>query len=462
MQRWLTGFLMLAMTAPAAAQLLPGGIGQLPGQAIGGLTPLAGSMTSPLGAPATRVAAEPLGIGGFLDAAGIPDARSLLALRRDRLRALVRSNSRVLVADPDGNPVRRDELLGLDLSDADAAAIRAAGFMVLRDDRTGTGLRLTVLQPRRGLAIRKALAALRAAAPGVQADYNHVYEPAGGPLQPGGTAAARASDGIVARATDGIATATIGLVDGGVGAHASLARARIEQRGFAGPVQATGHGTAIASLLVGDAAGFHGAASGARLLVADVYGGSAGNGSAEAIAQGLNWLGDNGARVINISLVGPPNLLIERSIAALTARGIIIVAAVGNDGPAAPPLYPASYDRVVAVTAVDSRDRVLVEAGRARHVDFAAPGADMAAALQKGGYAAVRGTSFAAPLVAARLAARLAANRGDALVAVTAEARPVRDDRTGRGIVCGSCRNDIRALSQKKRRGAEEAAAPHR
>ena len=449
MQRWLTGFLMLAMTAPATAQLLPGGIGQLPSQAIGGLTPLAGSMASPLGAGARRVAAEPLGIGGFLDAA-IPDARSLLALRRDRLRALVRSNSRVLVADPDGNPVRRDELLVLDLSDVDAAAIRAAGFTVLRDDRTGTGLRLTVLRPRYGLAIRKALAALRAAAPGVQADYNHVYEPAGGPLQPGGTA--------VARATDGIAAATIGLVDGGVGAHASLARARIEQRGFAGPVQATGHGTAIASLLVGAAPGFQGAASGARLLVADVYGGSAGNGSAEAIAQGLNWLGDNGARVINISLVGPPNLLIERSIAALTARGIIIVAAVGNDGPAAPPLYPASYDRVVAVTAVDSRDRVLVEAGRARHVDFAAPGADMAAALQKGGYAAVRGTSFAAPLVAARLAA----NRGDALVAVTAEARPMRDDRTGKGIVCGSCRNDIRALSQKKRRGAEEAAAPHR
>jgi hypothetical protein len=448
MQPWLAGIVMLAIAMPASAQLLPGGIGQLPGQTLGTLTPMAGSLGSPLGGAAvSRVASEPLGIGGFVDGAGIPDARSLLALRRDRLRALVRSNAKLLVADPEGNPVRRDELLALGLSDVNAAAIRAAGFTVVRDDRADTtGQRLTVLQPRHSLAINKALAALRVAAPGVQADYNHVYEPAGGPLQPGGTAAAHIAIG-------GVGGTTIGLVDGGVGAHASLANARIEQRGFAGPVQATGHGTAIASLLVGDAPGFQGAAQ-----VADVYGGSAGNGSAEAMARGLNWLGDNGARVINISLVGPPNLLIERSIAALQARGVIVVAAVGNDGPAAPPLYPASYDRVVAVTAVDARDRVLVEAGRARHIDFAAPGADLAAALQKGGYAIVRGTSFAAPLVAARLAV----NRGDALAMVTAEARPMRDDRTGKGIVCGACRNDIRGLSKKNRRGVEEAASPRR
>lgn len=452
MQPWLAGIVMLAIAMPASAQLLPGGIGQLPGQTLGTLTPMAGSLGSPLGGtPVSRVASEPLGIGGFLDGAGIPDARSLLALRRDRLRALVRSNAKLLVADPDGNPVRRGELLVLGLSDADAAAIHAAGFIVVRDDRADTtGQRLTVLQPRHGLAINKALAALRAAAPGVQADYNHIYEPAGGSLQPGGAAAIND--------VGTVGGATIGLVDGGVAAHASLANARIEQRGFAGPVQATGHGTAIASLLVGDAPGFQGAAQGARLLVADVYGGSAGNGSAEAMARGLNWLGDNGARVINISLVGPPNLLIERSIAALQARGVIVVAAVGNDGPAAPPLYPASYDRVVAVTGVDARDRVLVEAGRARHIDFAAPGADLAAALQKGGYAVVRGTSFAAPLVAARLAV----NRSDALAMVTAEARPMRDDRTGKGIVCGACRNDIRGLSKKNHRRAEEAALPRR
>ena len=70
--------------------------------------------------------------------------------------------------------------------------------------------------------------------------------------------------------------------------------------------------------------------------------------------------------------------LVERAVQALRARGIGIVAAVGNDGPAAPAQYPASYPGVVAVTGVDARGRALPEAGKASHLDFAAPGADNA------------------------------------------------------------------------------------
>ena len=64
-------------------------------------------------------------------------------------------------------------------------------------------------------------------------------------------------------------------------------------------------------------------------------------------------------------------------IGALIDNGFVIVAAVGNDGPAAPPLYPASYARVVGVTAVDAHRRVLIEAARGPQVMFASPGADM-------------------------------------------------------------------------------------
>lgn len=92
--------------------------------------------------------------------------------------------------------------------------------------------------------------------------------------------------------------------------------------------------------MVGSAGVFHGAAPGMPLLVADVYGGSAANGSAVAIARAMGWLAANGARVVNISLVGPPNPLLEAATKALLARGVLVVAAVGNDGPAAPPQYP--------------------------------------------------------------------------------------------------------------------------
>ena len=135
-------------------------------------------------------------------------------------------------------------------------------------------------------------------------------------------------------------------------------------------------------------------------------------------------------------------MLVQRAIQIVQSRGIQVVAAVGNDGPAAPPQYPASYPGVIAVTAVDAGGRALPEAGKATHLDFAAPGADMAAALPGSGYTRVRGTSFAAPLAAARL---LAAGSPGALAS---EARPGKG-RVGRGIVCGACRIDPRSVAAK-------------
>jgi subtilisin family serine protease len=167
------------------------------------------------------------------------------------------------------------------------------------------------------------------------------------------------------------------------------------------------HGTAVASLLIGDAGQFRGAAPGARLYAADVYCGIPTGGAIDAIAAALGWLGANQVAVVNISLVGPDNVVLRRLVGQMIARGYIIVAAVGNDGPAAPPLYPAAYPDVIGVTAVDAHRHALIEAERGAQVEFAAPGADMAAANCPDGFTSVRGTSFAAPLVAGLLAPRL-------------------------------------------------------
>jgi hypothetical protein len=198
----------------------------------------------------------------------------------------------------------------------------------------------------------------------------------------------------------------IGLVDTGVAAgHPSLSGSRVVQQGFAaGGATPAEHGTAIASLISGDAAGYRGAAPHSTLYVADVYGSGPGGGSASAVAKAIDWLVQKGAPVINISLVGPANPLLEKAIDAAVSKGAVVVAAVGNDGPFSPPLYPAAYRNVVAVTGVDRRDAILAEAVRATPVAFAAPGADILAARLGGGFEEVRGTSFAAPIVAAEIA----------------------------------------------------------
>ena len=207
----------------------------------------------------------------------------------------------------------------------------------------------------------------------------------------------------------GIGSTRLGLLDSGVAAsHPVFAASRIEQRGFApGGLTIGAHGTAVASLMVGEAAAFRGAAPGQPLRVADVYGAGPTGGSADAIVRALGWMAETRTPIINISLVGPPNAILGAAVRATLARGAVIVAAVGNDGPASAPLYPAAYPGVISVTAVDAHRRVLTEAGRAGHVDLAAPGSDMAAASPRGGFVIVRGTSYAAPIVAGLIALSL-------------------------------------------------------
>jgi subtilisin family serine protease len=133
----------------------------------------------------------------------------------------------------------------------------------------------------------------------------------------------------------------------------------------------------------------------------------------------------------------------------MVRRGHLLVAAVGNDGPAAPPLYPASYPGVVGVSAVDGRGRILPEAARGPQVLFAAPGSNMvSAALGAPPYRPVRGTSFAAPIVAAMLAGGLARpDPAAARAAIAALAHRAGDGKTlsnerGYGVVGESFRAD--------------------
>jgi subtilisin family serine protease len=380
--------------------------------------------------------------------AGVVDA-PLTELRRLQAQALIRAYPDQIEADDRGQPVVRGEVLAVAPSPDALARAREAGFAARTthglDD---LGLEIVAITAPRAMSATEAVRRLRALDPGGTYDFNHLYLESGvaGPVatDTGTTPAARAGKGV-----------RVGLVDGGVGRHPSLAAARVIQRGFAaGGVRPSAHGSAVASLLVGRQGRFRGAAPGSLLYVADVYGDQPTGGSAAIIVRAFAWMAHNAVPVVNVSLVGPPNLTLAAAVRAMVDRGILIVAAVGNDGPAAPPLYPAAYSGVVAVTAVDSRRRLLPEAGRGLHIDFTAPGADMAAAAAQGGYMSVRGTSFAAPLVAGGLA-RLIDHPGpaEASRAVAALGReaydlgaPGPDPIYGRGLVGFDLRIDPRTV----------------
>jgi hypothetical protein len=440
-KRTLIAAMAAALVAGSAgAQLLPGvGVPTLPpvGLPTRNVPVVGPVLDNILATPAGREAVAPT----LNTVSGLPQSvieagpSTLLELRKLRLRELIRQYPRELESDGDGLPVRRGVLVALDPDPASLTMALRAGFRIVDDQREASlAMRTVTLAVPRGLPAGKALKRLRKVAPALQADFDHVFEPAGGALLP--------FAGALATSVGSGRGPVIGIVDGGVASHPSMSGAAIEQNGFAGRPQPTGHGTSVASLIVGNQGSFHGAARGASLLVAVVFGGSRAAGSASSIVRALSWLASKRPQVINISLVGPRNRIVERAINAVRARGINVVAAVGNDGPAAPAQYPASYAGVVAVTGVDGRGRALPEAGKAKHLDFAAPGADMAAALPGRGYARVRGTSFAAPLASARLAL------SGSLQRLAAEARPGKG-RVGRGIVCGACRVDPKAVRAK-------------
>jgi hypothetical protein len=364
----------------------------------------------------------------------VRDVEKLAERRLNRLQALVRTAPETLEMTRLG-PAVRGEIIAVDPSPDTLAAAQQAGFTIIAQERIeGLDLGTATLRPPRGMSLDGALAQLRRFAPEGEYSANLIH------LQ-GGAAALAAAPASLAQGAGGDAPA-IGIIDGGIAGHPSLS-SPVEQRGFArGAPAPNAHATAVASLAAGSGP-VNGAARGARLLVADVYGRDPAGGNALAIARALGWMAERRVPVVAVSLVGPANPLLARAVAQSRGRGMHIVAAVGNDGPAAPPAFPASYPGVVAVTGVDARGRALPEAGRAGHLDYSAPGADMTAAALGGRLVRVRGTSYAVPLVAGRMAVALA--RGaPPIPALDREARdlgPRGPDKVyGRGLICGDCR----------------------
>jgi hypothetical protein len=403
--------LLLAMALPVAA------VGAQPGGVVGGVVGGVLGRVSGVTGDVLRTTAT---VGQSLE--------SLATMRIDRLDTFVQAHRATVERDDTGQPARAREVVLLDPDPAALKIATEAGFAVIEQgDLDGLGLGFARLRTPPGKGLSSSLRKLREVLPGRTVTADQIHFASGG---------AAATTPAPASPTSGPASGAtrVGIIDGGVRPGPRIA----DQAGFAtGAPHPDAHAQAIASLLAGAGVG------NGRIYVADVYGTDPAGGDALAIARALGWMQNHGVRVVSISLVGPANPLLARAVALVQARGLVVVAAVGNDGSAAPAAYPASYPGVVAVTGVDAHNHVLFEAGHALHLDYAAPGADMTAIGLDGRAQRLRGTSFAAPLVASRLAAlRTGDDTGVMLERANHEAI-APGAHTGRGILCDTCRKGI-------------------
>jgi subtilisin family serine protease len=206
-------------------------------------------------------------------------------------------------------------------------------------------------------------------------------------------------------------TLRIGIIDSSIDRrHNAFANAAITTQRFVdndSPPNA--HGTAIASIIASNDPQALGLAPGAQIYAAEVFDHNEEQGefaSTVSLIKALSWLMTQNVSVINISLAGPSNRLLETALTRVREKGVLAIAAAGNGGPMAQPMYPAAYPEVVAVTATDDRGRAFRLANRGEYVDIAAPGVNIRHAQAGGGFAASSGTSYAVPFVtvaAARL-----------------------------------------------------------
>jgi hypothetical protein len=204
----------------------------------------------------------------------------------------------------------------------------------------------------------------------------------------------------------------VALIDTGVDTgHPALKGKVAEQsdvtgRGFTPDV----HATLLAGIIAGEPVkngGISGIAPGAAILAVKACQPQTPQAIAAqcwsvTLARGLDFSIEKKVGIINMSLGGPAGVedkLLKRMIDEAVGRGILVVAAAGNDGPKAKPGYPAALRNVVAVTAVDSKEQLYASATQGNFISLAAPGVEILSTSPGGKLLVSSGTSLAAAFV---------------------------------------------------------------
>jgi thermitase len=232
---------------------------------------------------------------------------------------------------------------------------------------------------------------------------------------------------------------TVAVLDTGVTEHPQLEQVRLSRTDLVQDGQSlNGHGTAMASLIAGADPAEGGVAPAVSLLdirVADANGES----TTARVAQGILTAIDQGARVINISLgTNADAPVLRRAVEYALERGVVIVAAAGNDQATAL-AYPAGYAGVVSVAAVDADGVQAFFSNSGAGLAVAAPGVGIVSAYRDNQRVISSGTSQAAALTSGVVATMLGwGYSGQSILkSLAANAKPTGApaEQTGAGLV---------------------------
>jgi len=217
-----------------------------------------------------------------------------------------------------------------------------------------------------------------------------------------------------------------------------------DQNGF---IDRAGHGTHCAGILAGtdNGRGIVGIAPRAKILAVKVLGDN-GSGTYESVYKGFLWAAEK-ADIISMSLgsaEAPPDVF-HQAVKQAYAKNVVIVAAAGNEASAIN--YPAAYDEVIGVVALDKTLLPASFSNRGAQAEIAAPGVEILSAYPGGRYAKLSGTSMSTPIVSGIVALYIAylkkkgkpvtvAAVRDALAKATVDLGPVgRDPQYGYGLI---------------------------
>ncbi|WP_421381535.1 S8 family serine peptidase [Bacillus salacetis] len=208
----------------------------------------------------------------------------------------------------------------------------------------------------------------------------------------------------------GKSAVTVAVIDSGVDAsHPDLKANLLPGINIVDPARKSipdMHGTHVAGIIAAaenNGIGGKGVNPQAKILPIDVFNGSE-FAYDYAIAEGILYAIENKAKVINMSLGSYyPSPIIQEAVQDALEYGITVVAAAGNSG-SSEPEYPASFDGVISVGAVDSSSKLAAFSSYGPSVDVVAPGENIYSTAYDGGkkstFRQLSGTSMASPMVA--------------------------------------------------------------